>query len=185
MNRTNNKIDQNVELHYTLVKCLALAVPLFVFAGLAFGLAYDRYQIKNNLSKEMIAVVLMGVASALYGALPACRALMNRKSVVTLSREGIHDRRLTPNFIPWSAIEDVSYVENKIISNIALGKCVILHINKQSAVNIQWHRKIRPGQIWDGLHRLDFETNGYGIGMSQMSMSCQELSFCCIEHIQK
>ena len=185
MHQTKFKTDEKIELHYTVAKGLALAVPLFLFAVLAFWFAYGRYEIKHHVPKEMMAAILLGVAAVLYGALPAYRALFDRKTVVTLSLEGIHDRRLTPSLIPWSAIEDVSYFENQVFSNLTLGKCVILHLNKESAVNIQWRKKIRPGQIWDGFHRLDFETDGYGIGMSQMSMSCQELSYYCIEKIQK
>lgn len=76
-----------------------LAAALFI-AGAAFALAFGTGPVGT-------AVLVFGGAFFGLGALVILRDLLRRGPVVSVSAHGIFDRRLSTDWIPWSALDHI------------------------------------------------------------------------------
>lgn len=176
-----------IEYRYSVAKSMGLAITLYFAAFLFIWFAKIAYSNTHTVGLNVISCALVAIFAIFAGTIPVRRAFFDRSVVLTLSPQGIHDRRLTTAPIPWSVIKIVSSVENSMVLNIGLfsfGKCVILGIEKEDAQNISWCKNITSGKIMDGIIRMKFETDFYGIGMSQMPLSCSTLNDYCADYIK-
>jgi len=176
-----------IEYRYSVAKCIGLAIILYLAAFLFIWFAKIAYSNTHAVGLNVISCALVAIFAIFAGTIPVRRAFFDRSVVLTLSPQGIHDRRLTTAPIPWSAIKVVSIVENNLILNIglfAVGKCVIIGIEKEDAQTISWCKNITSGKIMDGIIRMKFENDFYGIAMSQMPLSCSTLNDYCADYIK-
>lgn len=99
-------LDERIEAHYAPMKLvLIMCACLLMLAGsglLAFG--FDG-SAPGDLSRFMgwVGLVFFGILSALW-----VRQISRLgQPAITLSREGLHDVRLSQQPVPWQAIEDM------------------------------------------------------------------------------
>jgi hypothetical protein len=178
---------ETIEYRYSVAKSMVLAIILFLAAFLFIWFANINYSKTHSIGLNVVACGLVAIFGIVAGTIPLRRAFFDRTVVLTLSPQGIHDRRLTTAPIPWSVIKVISSVENTMLLNIGLfsaGKCVILGIEKEDAEKISWCKNITSGKIMDGFIRMKFEKDFYGIAMSQMPLSCRKLNDYCADYIK-
>ncbi|MDP4022878.1 hypothetical protein Q8W71_09615 [Methylobacterium sp. NEAU 140] len=107
-----------------------LAAALAFTAGCAFALAGGGGAVRAGL---------LGIGLAFFGlgALAALRDLLRRDPVLSVSAYGLFDRRLSTDWIPWSALDWISEVD--------MGRqgFLCLHPRADRAAALPWTRRAR------------------------------------------
>jgi hypothetical protein len=100
-----------VEIKASPVKMLGLAVLGCLMTAASAALAR---RVLPNISSDSVDVWIFYGATAFFGSctvLILWRAFTTRGPVVTITREGIRDRRIAAEVIPWSAVNDITIWE--------------------------------------------------------------------------
>jgi hypothetical protein len=107
-----------------------LAVAIVFLAGIAFALA-------SGAGIVGASVLVFGGAFFGLGALVILRDLLRRGPVVSVSAHGIFDRRLSTDWIPWSALDHVGE------SGIGAQAFLCLYPRADRAAALPWTRRAR------------------------------------------
>ncbi|MGU3538043.1 hypothetical protein [Methylobacterium sp. A54F] len=123
--------EGRIDLPVARRRLLGLFAAAAVFiAGIVFTLASG--------AGPVAAVVLVGGGAFFgLGALAALRDLLRRGPVVSVSAHGILDRRLSTDWIPWSALDHVSE------AGIGAQAFLRLHPRADRDATLPWTRRAR------------------------------------------
>ncbi len=107
-----------------------LAAAAVLIAGTAFAFV-------SGTGPVGTAVLVFGGAFFGLGAVAILRDLLRRGPVVSVSAHGIFDRRLSTDWIPWSALDHVSE------SGIGAQAFLCLHPRADRLASLPWTRRAR------------------------------------------
>lgn len=154
-----------VEIEASPIKLLGLAIIGVIMTALSTAIAL---RLLSNVAPGSFAEFAGYVGMLLFGActlLAFWRAFTTRGPVVTITREGIRDRRIATDFIPWSAVNDITIWKQNRQRFIVLAVDPAVEATLNLSRMARWTRNANRSLGADG---LCLGTNDLKIGFDQM-----------------
>ena len=154
-----------VEIEASPIKLLGIAVLGVIMTALSTAIAFRAL---SNVRPGSFAEFIGYVGMLLFGActlFALWRALTTNGPVVTITREGIRDTRIAAEFIPWSAVNDITVWEHRRQRSIVLAIDPIVEARLNLSRMARWTRNANRSLGADG---LCLGTNDLKIGFDEM-----------------
>ena len=160
-------IDTNCEFKVEIspIKLLRAALIGAVFSAICVAAAIGWF---DNVPPGSFREFVSYIGAVFFPALTVralWRALTTREPVLILSREGLRDRRLAAELIPWHAVQDIAVREAR------RNRSIMLSIDPAVEAKLTFNPIIR----WTRKADRAFGMNGLSIGAADLKIGFDEL----------
>jgi hypothetical protein len=162
-----------VEIEASPAKLIGVAVIGAVLTALSAAIAFHAFpKVQPGSFAEFTGYVGMPLFAACT-LLAVWRAFTSRGPVVTLTPQGILDRRLAPELIPWSAIKDIAVWKHRRQRFMVLMVDPAFEAGLHLTRGVRWSRNANRALGVDG---LCVGANDLKIGFEKLLATCLAFS---------